>query len=233
MNVKQILLLSVILNVLFLVTMGAIKYHETKQQTTGKINIMNHPYYIDKRGLFEECITEERAIVFLGDSLTDYCPWSELLHNHAVKNRGIAGDTTYGVLHRLDEIIAMKPAKIFLLIGTNDLGEGRSVADTMVDYEKIIHRCTTQLPTTIVYVQSIPPINLRLSNYIAQPAKITQLNQEILKIAQDYNLQYLDLYNVLVTPTGELAQEYTTDGLHLNSKGYERWKGVLRNHLAE
>lgn len=233
MTAKKILILSIIFNVMFLVAMGASKYHETKNQTPGKINIMNHPYYIDKSGLFKEIVTEEKTIVFLGDSLTDYCLWSELLQKPAAKNRGIAGDTTYGVLHRLDEIIGMKPEKIFLLIGTNDLGEGRSVADIAVDYEKIVNRCTTQLPDTMVYVQSIPPINVRLSNYIDNPEKITNLNHEIKKIAQAYNLQYLDLHGVLVASNGQLAQEYTTDGLHLNSKGYEQWKGLLRGYLAE
>lgn len=196
-----------------------------------KYNIVNHPYYRDKTALFKEIPNSEKSIVFLGDSLTDYCQWNEFLQDPRIKNRGIAGDTTYGVLHRLDEIIAMKPDEIFLLIGTNDLGEGRSIGDIVIDYEEILKRCTEKLPGTKVYVQNIPPINLKLSSYIESNEKIIALNQEIKKIAAHYNVKYLDLYSVLVGKNGELASDYTTDGLHFNSKGYERWKGMLIEYL--
>lgn len=45
----------------------------------------------------------------------------ELFDDLHVKNRGITGDITAGVIHRLDEIANRKPAKVFLLIGVNDL----------------------------------------------------------------------------------------------------------------
>lgn len=82
-------------------------------------------------------------------------------------------------------------------------------------------------------MQSIPPINLQFSNYIDNPEKIINLNQEIKIIAHRYNLQYLDLYKVLVASNGQLAQEYTTDGLHLTSKVMSSGKvclaGILRS----
>jgi len=40
-----------------------------------------------------------------------------------VINRGIAGDITFGVLGRLDEVIARKPAKLFIKIGINDISK--------------------------------------------------------------------------------------------------------------
>ena len=69
---------------------------------------------------------DQNALVFLGDSITQ--GWGEdiggSLPGVKVANRGISGDTTRGVLIRLKEdVLALKPAGVVLLIGTNDLEE--------------------------------------------------------------------------------------------------------------
>ena len=70
---------------------------------------------------------DQGAVVFLGDSITQ--GWGEGLGaafpGVKVANRGISGDTTRGVLFRLQEdVLALNPAAVVLLIGTNDLEEG-------------------------------------------------------------------------------------------------------------
>lgn len=57
------------------------------------------------------------------------------------------------------------------------------------------------------------------------------LNQEIKRITTQYHVQYLDLYSILVTSDGELASDYTTDGLHLSDKGYGKWRDLLITYL--
>ena len=79
------------------------------------------------------------STLFLGDSLTEYGNWRELFPGLDIKNRGIAGDTTDGVLHRLDGITALSPDKIFLMIGINDLLMGRSVKRIFVPDEVADH----------------------------------------------------------------------------------------------
>jgi len=61
-------------------------------------------------------------IVMLGDSLTEWGNWHELVPEHRVINRGIAGDTSSGVLDRLQEVIERRPKVVFVMIGTNDIG---------------------------------------------------------------------------------------------------------------
>jgi hypothetical protein len=78
-------------------------------------------YYDQRKSLFEKLPDTRKEIIFLGNSITDGCEWSELLADRHVKNRGISGDVTAGVLNRIREITASKPAKVFLLIGINDL----------------------------------------------------------------------------------------------------------------
>ncbi|MGQ0516039.1 GDSL-type esterase/lipase family protein, partial [Bacillus sp. D-CC] len=63
----------------------------------------------------------ESGVLFLGDSLTDFNEWDEAFPGIKTYNRGISGDTTVGLIHRLNQVISLKPSKIFLMIGVNDL----------------------------------------------------------------------------------------------------------------
>ena len=70
---------------------------------------------------------DQHALVFLGDSITQ--GWGDDLADKfpgvKIANRGISGDTTRGVLIRLaDDVLALHPSGVVLLIGTNDLEEG-------------------------------------------------------------------------------------------------------------
>lgn len=67
--------------------------------------IQNDPYYKHKKSQFEELTQNDKyKTMMLGDSITDEGRWDELLNINTVQNRGISGDTTSGVLERLDSI---------------------------------------------------------------------------------------------------------------------------------
>ena len=84
-------------------------------------------YYYHKKEHFETLPKSKKDIIFLGNSITDNCEWAELFNNPHIKNRGIGGDDTDGILERLSDITSGQPAKIFLMIGTNDLAYGKTV----------------------------------------------------------------------------------------------------------
>src|SRR5258708_3203562 len=71
------------------------------------------PFQADWRARFRRLPNTEAEIVFAGDSLIARGPWSELYS--PIKNRGIGGETTAGLLDRLDELTESQPRKIFLL----------------------------------------------------------------------------------------------------------------------
>ena len=131
----------------FIYKRGGISYVTTRISMvtgTGMVRNTDTPYYNDKKSLFEILPKTNRSIIFIGDSITDGCEWSELLQNPNIKNRGIGSDTTYGVLKRLDNIIQSEPEKVFLMIGINDLGRGESVSEITSNYDKILERLTTE-----------------------------------------------------------------------------------------
>lgn len=183
-------------------------------------------YYRFRKMYFSIDSHANHPVVFLGDSITDEGDWSNLFPNSFVKNRGIGGDTTLGVLKRLDQVIALKPSQIFLMIGTNDLCFGRSISDTISNYRLILTCFHRKLPDTKIYIESVLPFNDTIfpSRSLRTNNNIRQLNVEIRKLAQLYNYQYIDLSPAFTGTDGRLPAQYTSDGLHLADAGYSIWR---------
>lgn len=148
-------------------------------------------------------------------------------------NRGIGGDTTRGVLDRLDQIIELQPPKIFLMIGTNDLCYNRSIEDTLSNYDQILATLHHRLPTTKIYIESVLPFNDQIfpSVYLRSNENIATLDIGIKKLAAKYNDPYIDMVENFSDGNGRLPAEYTIDGLHLNEKGYNIWRNHLKNYV--
>ncbi len=105
-------------------------------------------YYYHKKEHFELLPNTPNSILFLGDSITDNAEWVELFGNNPrVKNRGIGGDDTDGVLGRLKEVTESQPNKIFIMIGTNDLAYGKSKEYVLKIYREILERIKSDSPT--------------------------------------------------------------------------------------
>jgi hypothetical protein len=77
-------------------------------------------------------------VVMIGDSITHQGHWEDIFPDNKIVNRGVGGDRTDDVLRRIDSIIKLKPNKVFLMLGINDLLWGRCVEDVLLDYLKIV-----------------------------------------------------------------------------------------------
>ena len=93
-------------------------------------------------------MTEERSpVLFLGDSITAQGSWDTWLPDEHTLNQGVSGDTTDGVLARLEAVVAEQPEVIVLLIGTNDFGNHRASAEHVVrNVETILVTLRRELP---------------------------------------------------------------------------------------
>lgn len=195
-------------------------------------NIHNPPTYIHKSSQYEILPQSHVDIIFLGDSITDEGEWVELLNNPNIKNRGISGDTTDRILRRLDSVIAVKPKQIFLMVGINDLSMiHKSVEATTKSYEKILNKFQKATPDTEVFIQSVLPVNNRVSLYWVDNQKVIELNLQLQKLAQKYNYQYIDIFSHLLDSEQQLDSKYTSDGLHLNGQAYLVWKQIIQTQL--
>lgn len=240
---KIALLIAIILN-LFILGLGSIwvysqgglfyiirKIASLKRAELRANSMYDSPYYWDKKTHFETLPKSESDIVFLGDSITDCCEWQELFRGVSIKNRGISGDTTNGILNRLDEVVQSNPKKIFIMIGINDINQGINVSDIFQNYWLILKTFKEETPLTKVFVQSILPVNNQLFPNYQTNHKIIQLNIKLKNLAQEWSFQYVDLFPAFLDKNNDLNPHYTTDGLHLNGRGYLVWKEMIEEDV--
>lgn len=221
----------VILTSLFLL---AATYCKAQLQQPRYPDSLFSAYYHQRVSLFRLLPQTKEDIIFLGNSITDGGEWSELFADKRIKNRGISGDNTVGVLNRLDEVYERKPAKVFLLIGTNDLARN-TPPDTVIQHiAQIATLINAFSPHTKLFVQSIFPVNERFGKFTGHTSKkkeILEVNNQLRRLAPEYHYQYLDVFSSLADSTGRLDAAYTNDGLHLTGAGYFRWKEVICQQL--
>lgn len=192
----------------------------------------NNTYYQGRMELFVTLPMPSKATVFLGNSITERGMWHELLPGKVVMNRGIGGDNTFGVLARIAPVIAAKPAKLFLLIGINDIGRNLPVDVIANNYEKIIQDFQKGTPKTVLYVQSVLPMNddILTAAYLKNKGHlIVQLNEKIAALAKKYKLTYINLHEVFNNGSGKLKPELTMDGIHIKPAAYVLWVDYLKS----
>ncbi|HBL12205.1 MAG TPA: G-D-S-L family lipolytic protein [Cyanobacteria bacterium UBA11162] len=248
---KSLFLISLICNLLFMglfswliIRKGGFSYLANqislmmqdykKSGSSSSINSNFSVYYEMKKRQFEVLPNSDREIIFLGDSLTDQAEWAELLNNPHIKNRGISGDTTEGVLARLDEIVESKPKQIFLMIGTNDIwNAGKTVGQVTQNYKLIIETIKQRSPSTQVFVQSLLPVNNQDYRIKVNNNDLVRINRQIEEFAKQFSYQYIDLYNSFINKQNQLDPKYTFDGVHLNEQGYLTWKRIIESDIAD
>lgn len=191
-------------------------------------------YYQKRVTLFHTQPVQKGGIIILGNSIAEFGDWQKLLSDSTVINRGIAGDNTFGVLDRLEDVIIRRPEKLFLEIGINDISQDIPVAIIVKNIFTIIERVKAKLPEIKIYVHSILPTNDNVKN--EYPAAFNKNEQSILvnqQLEQNANKErmftYIDLNKVLRDRNGKLDVKYAEpDGLHLNQAGYEAWVKILK-----
>ena len=239
---KLIVVASLMLNLLFMLMTGyvvnqkgGINYLHNRVNTVFSPKKMDNnfsPWYFERKSTFEILPTKSNSIVFLGDSITEGAEWGELFQNSAFVNRGISGDTTDGVLNRVNDITNARPDKVFIMIGINDLAKGKSVSYILNNYQKIINQFKTETSETRIIVQSILPVdNSIIKNPIPKTQNIIEVNNELESLCKKNSIDFINLYPLFANDN-VLSREYTSDGLHLNGDGYLVWKKSVETFLS-
>lgn len=181
---------------------------------------------------------KEPDIIFIGDSIVEYYPLYELLQtDKRLVNRGIRGYKTDLLLDNLDaHLFGQALDKVFILIGTNDIGKEMPQTETLANLEAVIQEISRDYPLAQIQLLSVLPVNegeeYKGTVYLRTNEKIQDLNRAYQGLASIYtNVQFIDLYETLLDETGQLGQEFTTDGLHLTVAGYATLSRELGKYL--
>ncbi len=221
------------------------KLYPTKEVVTRYHNTWTQKHYRSRIQSFKNEPLQEGEIVFVGNSITEQGRnWSERFGIDHIRNRGIAGDVSSGVLERLDELVYFEPKAIFILIGINDLYNIHHELEKRetIQYDKIIpsaefvgknilkitRKLHRKLPDTKIYVRTVMPTRRDFLK-----AEILEVNALLRKHKDDGVYTLIDFHKLFSDEEGRLIKELTKDGLHLNESGYKKWvefeKPILMN----
>lgn len=182
-------------------------------------------------------------IVFTGSSLMEMFPihkWVKELGPNApiIYNRGVGGYRTTDLLPILDAcVFELKPRKVFINIGTNDLSDGNvSLEEVMSNYDKIITQIEQQLPGVIIYMMAYYPINYEAATEEMKPCllirtneKINKANEMVAALAAKHKQRFINVNAPLTDELGRLKAEYTIEGMHIKPEGYRAiFEDVMR-----
>jgi lysophospholipase L1-like esterase len=179
-------------------------------------------------------------LLFVGDSITDWWrqeqrgkpEWDKTWAPLKAANFGIAGDTTQGVLWRVQngELEGFKAKLIVLMLGTNNLRRNE-IADIAAGDAAIVDEFRKRQPQAKVLILGVFPRGAAADN--AFRPMIRELNGHLAKLADNRQVFYLDIGDKFLAPDGTLPADIMPDGLHPNLKGYEIWSSATADKVKE
>ena len=183
----------------------------------------------------------EANVLFMGDSITDF--WRNAEGAYAgkqvfdtyfghwkVANFGIAGDTTQGVLYRLQngEGKGFKPRAVMLMIGTNNTA--RNTAPEIAEgIGAVVLQLQRDFPDAKILLLGVFP---RGRGTDPVRATIAEINKTIAKLHDGTRVQYLDIGSVFLDASGNIPADVMSDGLHPSAKGYDLWAKAVIEPLS-
>ena len=190
-------------------------------------------YYQKRLTLFKTEPVIKAKIIFLGNSITQFGNWQKLLNDTTVINRGIAGDNTFGVLARLEDVTSREPSKLFIKIGINDISQNIPVEIIVRNISTIIERVKEKSPKTKIYLHSILPTNDNVKNEYPDAYNkndiVNLVNKQLEQLAKKNHIIYIDINKIFRNKDGQLDIKYAdSDGLHLNNLAYKTWAKLLK-----
>lgn len=171
--------------------------------------------------------------VLFGDSMTEnfdrFMP-----ENDSLVNMGISGDFSEGLIKRFSNISRIQPDNIFIMIGINDIIEKISIEEIETNYIELLELIEKKCPNTKIYIQStLPTVNRNgiLNSSEDINIRVQELNKKLKALALRKKLIFIDMYASFADKNNLLKENFTTDGIHLNKKGYKIWESYIERFL--
>lgn len=124
-------------------------------------------------------------------------------------------------------------AKIYLMIGINEMGTGTVESFTQAYKDAVDHLLELQ-PNAILYIQGIIKVTTERSeqgDYINNEG-IEARNEALSQLADNERIFYLDVNPEICDETGGMEASYTFDGVHLKAQYIDIWKTFLKEHAV-
>jgi lysophospholipase L1-like esterase len=176
---------------------------------------------------------DQGAVVFLGDSITQGwgADFKGAFPGMKLANRGIGGDTTRGMLIRLQEdVLSLNPAAIVMLLGTNDIEVNIPTDAIGRNFEKILKAIKSHNRKMPIVLCRMFPSSAQKNRPLESIKAVNTLFEASVK--GDPQVTVLDTWTLFANAEGDANPEWFKDLLHLNPEGYNRWAGGLKTIFA-
>jgi lysophospholipase L1-like esterase len=183
---------------------------------------------------------EKGEIVLLGDCVIENLDIDRYFPEETIYNNGISGDTTILLKDSLyKRAIKYKPRKLFISIGSNDLGfDDRTVKEIYNNIIDIVQEIKTRTKSTEIYLCTVVPVNPAIKDYINRDYvdtrdnfEINMLNYYLKNFARKNRIKIVDINKYLKNEFDQLNLDYTTDGFHLNDQGYQVISNLFKQYV--
>lgn len=183
-------------------------------------------YITHRYEAFKACPPREGNVAFIGNSITNMGNWHEhFADNILAQNRGNSGACSYEALANLETVIMDKPAHIFVMIGTNDIGSATGTPATVAaNGLALIERVKNESPETKVHIVSTFPSTVgarTVENH-------TEINNLLKEVCRQTDTDFIDIFDDMM---GIINNTISADKLHLTTKGYYIWCNALVPYL--
>jgi len=188
-------------------------------------------------------IAPKGQTVCAGSSLMEFFPINEMLMNlgstKKVYNRGMAAYTIDQYDEVLDVcVLELKPSKLFINIGSNDLNlAGDTVGNMVRKYRAMLERIQKELPDCRITMMAFYPCRDE-DNAPQMPGRIprtmalvNQANERLEKLAAELGCGWLDCNGPLLAEDGMLREDIMTDPIHFSPAGYVEVLKILEPYL--
>ncbi len=220
---------------------------KTTELTNLHPDIVKFQNDIRNRYTVENQTAQKGQILFVGSSLMEIFPIDKLQQNlkldKIIYNRGVRATTTADLLNHIDTLIFdLVPSKIFINIGSNDIGFNVPEDDFFANYDEILHQIKEKLPDAAVYVMKYYPINT-VDGFGEEKEEHSQLyahrsnelleaaNAKVEQLAKKNGYEFINVNAGLSDADGNLRKDLTFDGAHMLTAGYETVLGNMKKYL--
>lgn len=212
----------------------------TRQSTSTPANLdwANLKRYQAANAALAPPTVDHPRTVFMGDSITQF--WAQqrpqFFGEHGYVGRGIAGQTSSQMLLRFyQDVIALRPATVVILAGTNDVAENtgpmsdEQIIDNLAAMTDIAHANHIG-----VVIGSVPPATRFFWRPDMTPAsRIKALDVKIKSWARDHHLAYADFWAAMSQSDGSMKEDLASDTVHPNGAGYEVMEPIIQMAIVQ
>lgn len=198
----------------------------------------DEPFRKHRYDAFRMTPPPEGSIIMLGNSITDMHPWVEAFRTASdrplpIVNRGNSGTVAPEQLANLENYLVHSPAKVFVMIGTNDIatnGLNATPEQVLTQVQAIASRIHLRSPKTKVYLQ--PVLNNKTGNRSAERwLRINEMLKAYVRETGASWLSFVDIYDTLTDIAS--GGVWSFDGLHLTAASYRKWCEALLPYMQE